>query len=72
MVIRDPWIRALVVVMLAIAGLYLVGLIWQAMFTITVDTGGQGLSPRMRDATLRSCPAAAELSFILLTPLSER
>jgi predicted PurR-regulated permease PerM len=31
MVIRDPWIRALVVVMLAIAGLYLVGLIWQAM-----------------------------------------
>ena len=29
MVTRDPWIRALVVVMLAIAGLYLAGLIWQ-------------------------------------------
>ena len=26
---RDPWIRALVIVMLAIAGLYLAGLIWQ-------------------------------------------
>jgi predicted PurR-regulated permease PerM len=31
MVIRDPWIRALVIVMVAIAGLYLVGLIWQAV-----------------------------------------
>ncbi len=31
MVIRDPWIRALVIVMLMIAGLYLVGLIWQAV-----------------------------------------
>ncbi|HYU18918.1 MAG TPA: AI-2E family transporter [Chloroflexota bacterium] len=29
MVIRDPWIRALVIVMLSIAGLYLAGLIWQ-------------------------------------------
>lgn len=29
MVIRDPWIRALVIVLLLIAGLYLVGLIWQ-------------------------------------------
>ncbi len=29
MVIRDPWIRALVIVMLVIAGLYLAGLVWQ-------------------------------------------
>ena len=29
MITRDPWIRALVAVMLAIAGLYLAGLIWQ-------------------------------------------
>jgi predicted PurR-regulated permease PerM len=29
MPIRDPWIRALVVVLVAIAGLYLAGLIWQ-------------------------------------------
>ncbi|MCC7106937.1 MAG: AI-2E family transporter, partial [Chloroflexi bacterium] len=29
MVTRDPWIRALVIVMLSIAGLYLAGLIWQ-------------------------------------------
>ena len=31
MVIRDPWVRALVIVMLAIAGLYLAGLIWQVV-----------------------------------------
>lgn len=29
MLTRDPWVRALVIVMLAIAGLYLAGLIWQ-------------------------------------------
>src|SRR5437763_4022522 len=29
MVIRDPWIRALVIVMLCIAAVYLTGLIWQ-------------------------------------------
>jgi predicted PurR-regulated permease PerM len=30
MVIKDPWIRALVIVMLFIAGVYLTGLLWQA------------------------------------------
>ncbi|MCC6175139.1 MAG: AI-2E family transporter [Chloroflexi bacterium] len=29
MLTRDPWVRALVIVLLAIAGLYLAGLIWQ-------------------------------------------
>src|SRR5207249_2013262 len=29
MVIRDPWIRALVVVMLLIASVYLTGMVWQ-------------------------------------------
>ena len=29
MVIRDPWIRALVIVMLCIAAVYLTGLVWQ-------------------------------------------
>lgn len=29
MVTRDPWIRALIIVVLSIAGLYLAGLIWQ-------------------------------------------
>jgi predicted PurR-regulated permease PerM len=29
MLTRDPWIRALVIVLLLIAGLYLAGLIWQ-------------------------------------------
>src|SRR3712207_3629426 len=29
MPIRDPWIRALVIVLVAISGLYLAGLIWQ-------------------------------------------
>ncbi len=29
--IRDPWLRALVIVMCAIAGIYLVGLVWQVL-----------------------------------------
>ena len=29
MLIRDPWIRALVIVLVAISGLYLAGLVWQ-------------------------------------------
>ena len=29
MVVKDPWIRALVIVMLAIAAVYLIGMLWQ-------------------------------------------